>query len=505
MNKRETARLKLSDDAETGSPVRIGWAEADITPLEPVLLAGQFHARLSEGVADPLQATAWAIDSGADHAVFVACDTISVSAELRDAVRDRLRGQAAGLDPLRVILHATHSHTAPEIRPNSSQAAHASGGASGVGLDAMPVAAYVEFAAEQIAKAVAKAWADRAEGAFAYGAGQAVVGRNRRWVDDRGQSIMYGLQPGVADTFRHIEGYEDHSVNVLSTYNAEGELSGIVVNVACPAQVGEQGYAISADFWHETRLELRRRLGERLFVLPQCSAAGDQSPRALYGKEAELRMRELHGRTERMEIARRIAIAVEETVSVIGAAAHARSVLRHRAAFEELPANVLDEPARLEATNESARWRKEFEAELNKFEQRPEQRESPGWYRAATYAYGRMCWHRDVLSRWERQREGASGVKAELHVVRLGDIVFATNPYELYIDFGAQIKVRSPAVQTFLVQLAGAGTYVPSPRSVMGGGYGSVPASNPVGPEGGQKLTDATVTMIRTLWEERER
>ncbi|MDF2662850.1 MAG: hypothetical protein K0Q94_5641 [Paenibacillus sp.] len=111
---RETARFAY--DAETGSSLRIGWAEADITPSEPVLLAGQFHARLSEGVADPLQATAWAIDSGADHAVFVACDTISVSAELRDAVRDRLRGQAAGLDPLRVILHATHSHTAPEIR-----------------------------------------------------------------------------------------------------------------------------------------------------------------------------------------------------------------------------------------------------------------------------------------------------------------------------------------------------------------------------------------------------
>lgn len=312
---------------------------------------------------------------------------------------------------------------------------------------------------------------------------------------------MYGLQPGLADTFRHIEGYEDHSVNVLSTYDAEGELSGIVVNVACPAQVGEHGYAVSADFWHEARLELRRRLGERLFVLPQCSAAGDQSPRPLYGKEGERRMRELHGRTERMEIARRIAIAVEEAVSVIGAVAHTRAVLRHRAAFEELPANLLDETARLHATNESARWRTEFDAELEKLERRPELRESPGWYRAATNAYGRMRWHRDVLSRWERQREGASGVKAELHVVRLGDIVFATNPYELYIDFGAQIKVRSPAAQTFLVQLAGAGTYVPSPRSVMGGGYGSVPASNPTGPEGGQQLVEFTVRKLRSLWE----
>ena len=52
------------------------------------------------------------------------------------------------------------------------------------------------------------------------------------------------------------------------------------MNVACPSQVGA-GSRISADFWHETRNELRSRLGEGLFVLPQCSAAGDQSPRVM--------------------------------------------------------------------------------------------------------------------------------------------------------------------------------------------------------------------------------
>lgn len=85
-------------------------------------------------------------------------------------------------------------------------------------------------------------------------------------------------------------------------------------------------------------------------------------------------------------------------------------------------------------------------------------------------------------------------------MIRIGDIVFATNPFEYYVDYGVQIKVRSPAVQTFLVQLAGEGTYVPSPRSVSGGGYGSVPASNVIGTEGGQQLAEYTVSAIRSLW-----
>ena len=56
--------------------------------------------------------------------------------------------------------------------------------------------------------------------------------------------------------------------------------------------------------------------------------------------------------------------------------------------------------------------------------------------------------------------------------------------------------------QTFLLQLCGPGTYVPSRRSVAGGSYGSMPASNVVGPEGGWRLAERTVTLIQQLWSE---
>jgi len=55
-------------------------------------------------------------------------------------------------------------------------------------------------------------------------------------------------------------------------------------------------------------------------------------------------------------------------------------------------------------------------------------------------------------------------------------------------------------LQTFIVQLAGSGTYLPSRRAAAGGGYGAVPASCPVGPEGGQRLADFTVNKIAEFW-----
>ena len=90
----------------------------------------------------------------------------------------------------------------------------------------------------------------------------------------------------------------------------------------------------------------------------------------------------------------------------------------------------------------------------------------------------------------------------ELHVIRLGDVAVATNMFELYTEFGIQMKARSRALQTFVVQLVGAGSYVPTARASRGGGYSAIAESNLVGPEGGQVLADKTVELINSLWPE---
>ncbi len=86
-------------------------------------------------------------------------------------------------------------------------------------------------------------------------------------------------------------------------------------------------------------------------------------------------------------------------------------------------------------------------------------------------------------------------------MLRIGDVAIATNPFELYLDYGVQMKARSPAEQTFLIQLAaGSGKYLPTPKAIDGGSYSALPVSNLVGPEGGQALVDETVQAIRSFW-----
>lgn len=59
----------------------------------------------------------------------------------------------------------------------------------------------------------------------------------------------------------------------------------------------------------------------------------------------------------------------------------------------------------------------------------------------------------------------------EVYAVRLVDVATVTNSFELYLDYGIRMKGRSPAVQTFVVQLAGSASCLPTERAVRQGGW----------------------------------
>ena len=513
------------------SGLRIGWAATDVTPERPVLVSGQFHARVSEGVMDPVTATALALESegtgpafgpvplargqapaqrraGASppasppRAVMVSCDFVAIPNGLREEVRNQVRQRLPELDPLTVFLNATHTHAGPEVRVEGDAAQMGGGNVPtwpGVDLEVMSSADYVAFASKRIAEAVERAWKGREPGGIGFGMGHAVVGHNRRISYYSGETRMYGKTDDPE--FSHVEGYEDHSVNVLGTWNKARRLTGVVVNVACPSQVSESSYLISADYWHEVRVELRRRLGADLFVLAQNSAAGDQSPHILIGKRAEERMWRLVGRSQRQDIGVRVADAVAAVVPHVEKEVDWNPRFAHRVEMVPLLRRNLTEQDAKDALAEAAKLREQYEALRRDLEAHPEKRREPRWYVGITAAYRKMKWNESVATRFDLGRAQPK-VPVEIHVMRLGDVALATNPFEYYLDFGMQIKARSKAVQTFLVQHVGSGAYVPTLRATAGRSYGAIPASTPVGSEGGRELAQWTVDAINALWGE---
>ncbi|MBI1324735.1 hypothetical protein GC170_16330 [bacterium] len=450
---------------------RVGSASVSITPDQPVALSGQMMTRVSNGVRSPVTATALALESRdgeklLDQALLVSCDLVSISPEILAGVRERIKSDLTDFDSSKLVISATHTHTAPVLEEGKYEIPK-----DGV----MQPAEYSKFLIERVAEACKRAWTNRRPGKVGWGLGHAVVAQNRRSIYADGRAVMYG--PTDRADFRGIEGPEDQGVEVLCFWDMAGKLTATAVNIACPAQEVEGNMTVDADIWHEVRESLRAKHGKELNVIAWTGAAGDQSPHLMYRKKAEERMRTLRKLNRLEELARRIVNGWQEAYEGAVQEQFEGVPLVHRVANLELP-------MRLVTDAEAAETR----ATIAKLSGDPKNRRI-------------VAWHQDVLDRYERQKSGTlEPFRMELHVIRIGDVVVATNPFELYTQYGIQMKSRSPALQTFLVQLAGHGTYLPTEAAVHGGGYSAIVASSAVGPEGGQILCDETVKLIESLW-----
>ena len=112
----------------------------------------------------------------------------------------------------------------------------------------------------------------------------------------------------------------------------------------------------------------------------------------------------------------------------------------------------------------------------------------------------RMHVYAGTVARFEVQKT-RDIVPIEVHVLRLGDIAFATNPFELFLNYGNQIRARSKAAQTFLVQLScGAQGYLPTKKAEEGSHYSAYVSSGSVGHAGGDLLVRKTISEINGMF-----
>jgi hypothetical protein len=437
-----------SDNPSTDMPspatdremMQIGWSSVDITPDAPVYLSGQRYSRISEGVKDPITATALALESDSGEGVVLVSVDLSripdevLGGDMRGRVRELVGEALPGEEVPEVILNATHTHTAPDPQTHTTgfqdrlRPRQAEQWADKLDSVMLP-SEYMDFAIPLIAEAVAQAWQSRQPGGISFGLNYAVVGHNRIMSYADGSTIMYGATDHP--DFANVEGWVDHSVNLLYTWDENTELTGVVINMASPSQNDEVRFEISADFWHETRLALREQLGDDLYILPQASAAGDQSERPMIHRRAEGRMQELAGEGLRERIADNITDAVTGILPTM---------------------------------QENIEWNPQFD---------------------------------QVTEHVPLTKSDGSVLPVEVYVLRLGEMAFATNPFELYTDFGVRIQERSEAIQTFVVQLAGSGNYVAPQKTIAGGAYGS---QREWGPQAGRDLVEGTVALIDGLW-----
>ena len=224
-----------------------------------------------------------------------------------------------------------------------------------------------------------------------------------------------------ADVFRMIEGGSDTGIEMILVYDNMHKPVGVVASVACPSQIVEFKNHVSSDFWGKARNFLKEYFGEDFHIIGLCSAAGDQSPRdqLRWRDGVEPSMADIEGT---VFIGKRLANAIIETFEYSHSAPSDKFELCHKKEIFDLPINKVTE--------------EEYKACKEALYQYVEEQNKDVFGPAEMIRI-----HPEIgkvfLSEWQQK---VDTLPAEVHVVRFGNMAIATNPFELFLDYGNRLK-----------------------------------------------------------------
>ncbi|MDA1316202.1 MAG: neutral/alkaline non-lysosomal ceramidase N-terminal domain-containing protein [Acidobacteria bacterium] len=238
---------------------KAGAAKVDITPSEPIWLAG--YGSRDRPVSDVLQriyvkALALQDDSGR-VSVLVTSDLLGFTAGLSKGVAERVE-KKHGIARAGLAFNASHTHSAPVVgellRP-----------AYGLGpAHVAPIKRYTEKLEDQVVDVIDKAIGKLKPATLSYEQGLAGFAVNRRRAG-RGT--------------KHYPSPVDHDVPVLAVKDSAGKVTAVVFGYACHATV-LSGYEISGDWpgWAQEGVESLYPGAVGLFV-QGCGADANPLPR----------------------------------------------------------------------------------------------------------------------------------------------------------------------------------------------------------------------------------
>jgi len=498
----------------SAAPLKIGWAITDVSTEKPVYLYGIPRKRVSQGLRDPLKVTTLVLDNGEDCVIFSTWDVCVVWGTVVNRVRAMIADQCPEIPVNKIIFHAIHTHTGP---------------AMGDGYDDDVTREYRNMFVSQAAKSVIDAWKGRKPGKIAYGYDFAVTSFSRRpvYFDDlskrpppndglirppRFPIDRHARLHGNSNDpqFSHMEAAPDPFVNLLFTYDLNDQLTGIVCNVAFPSQISISDMKLGSDCWSDVRREVKKEFGD-IFILPQCAAAGDLTYKIPYYDKATARKQRLifgreeafPGEFERRRVTEQLMAALRRTMEWAPKERYADLPLKHITTTLHLK-RYIPSPQDVETA-------KKYRALLEEMRKNPPEvckNDPPRLEKLNAIIRGAIGQCNAVIW-YAKDGETNKTWPSEFHVLRLGDIAFVSERYELYTDYGQRIQARSPFTQTFTIQICSgvlyhtgsAAHYLATERAFKNQGYQANAANNAnaPSPEGGQQLVDEAVRLLYEL------
>ena len=435
--------------------LKVGRASVEITPAVGTPMNGpqrpNVAARTAAEAHDPLRVKAVVLQEGGKRVALVVCDLTSIPLKIVEEAR-RLVGEATEIAPLSVMIGATHSHTAPQIRPRFL--------ANADDESRRKALAYSAALPAKIAEAVRLAEADLrpARVSAALGREDSVSFNRRFYMKDGGVMVNpYKGEDSKLDRILRPTGPIDPEVGLV-TFAAEGEGGeplATLVNFAIHLDT-MGGERPSADFPFMLDRVLGAVHGPEMLTVFAMGAAGNVNHYDLLDPS---RPRRTKGPRE---------------ASRIGAILAAEALRMHPrlAPLRGSPLRTAREVVRVDYHPEKARKL------LEKIGQSP----------------------RHFDGEVEVMNEGGKiSFDAEVQAIALGDeLAWVGLPGEMFVELGLALKDASPFRYTMIHTLAnGSIGYVPNLRAYPEGAYEA--AATRCAPGSGERLIEAATRLLIEL------
>jgi hypothetical protein len=421
---------------------RAGAAVVDVTPTQfPVLVNGGMTSRSAGEVTTPVNARAIVLDDGNERLAIVIVDSCMMPRPLLDDAK-ALAATKTKIKPDRMLIAATHTHTAP-----------ASMGC--LGTDADPN--YVPFLRVKLAEAIQQAEANLEPARVGFAVTQAPEHTAlRRWIrrPDRIAEDPFG-NPTVRanmhagrnwDDVTGESGPEDPDLSLIAIQSRSGRPLAVLANFSMHYFSGQK--ALAADYFGLFSEGLKVRLANGgdgqapPFVgIMSHGCSGDIWRKDYKNTEpTEIESGTIEHYTEGLlDFAVAAYQSIEYQSDADLAMAEARMTLNYRVPNKQL-----------------LEWSERIIEEMG--DRLPKTT-------AEVYAREQLILH-------ERQ-----STEIVVQALRIGEIGIATTPNETYALTGLKIKLNSPLEKTMVIELANGGDgYIPPPEQHLLGGYNTWPA-----------------------------
>lgn len=432
--------------------LKAGAAITDITPDRPLFLYGYPHVeRISEGVHDPLYASAMVLDKDACKIAICAMDIIYITKQIAQNVRE-IVSSASDIPPENIMISASHTHSGPMT------------------VDPIFDDPIVPKADEEFIDTLTHSIAD------------IILKANRNLIPAE-IAITTADGSGIGGNRQRKDGPVDPEVPVIVLRNTDTNDIFAVSTTYCmhPTVLHEDSKLYSADFPGYTRKYISDKLGESVIYLYHTGPEGDQSPRHFINSntfEEAQRLGELLGQ--------RIVGSVRQLTD---------DDFKHSVDLHVQSKKIMLPKKKLPSPKEALI---NLENASNKLQRLKSEAAPATDIRTAEVDYfgaEELLDLANMLKTGELDQRYDEILPIEIQIITIDESLFVCLPGEMAVEYSLWIKQRI-AQKCYVIGLANGilRGYIVTPELYRQGGYEASNGLFP--PEAGQKIMDEVVRMI---------